>query len=329
MRIKKLTLAIVMIVALSTTLFAATPFFFSSGDYDSIKLYDPNGKRVDALTQMYSSGYIISTDNHEASFFSEFAEITLHPNTLMVLLGIESPEFYLLDGSIIISAKNKNVTVYTTTAKYSLTPYSSAEIVYTETEDSIANLSDKKITLYDALRDFNGDVPAFTSVDIITASYSPLMYELRNSQEYIKAIRFKDVEINLHADTQGILITIPETLRKSLITTFLANLETKAPEIRAMFTYRTTQDSVYLKYSSPLTESDYSKLTDELAKELLLYVKSFYRPDKPTVSTNITHLEKVPGAPQQPAVVETKVVANIPDKPIFTVKGKATVTSID
>ena len=161
MRIKKLTLAIVMIVALSTTLFAATPFFFSSGDYDSIKLYDPNGKRVDALTQMYSSGYIISTDNHEASFFSEFAEITLKPNTLMVLLGIESPEFYLLDGSIIISAKNKNVTVYTTTAKYSLTPYSSAEIVYTETEDSIANLSDKKITLYDALRDFNGDVPAY------------------------------------------------------------------------------------------------------------------------------------------------------------------------
>ena len=67
MRIKKLTLAIVMIVALSTTLFAATPFFFSSGDYDSIKLYDPNGKRVDALTQMYSSGSIISTDNHKAS----------------------------------------------------------------------------------------------------------------------------------------------------------------------------------------------------------------------------------------------------------------------
>ena len=328
MRIKKLSLAILMLVIVSATLFAANPFFFSAGDYDSLKLYDPNGKKIDALTQMYSSGYIIRTSNNEASFYSDFAEITVNPNSLLVLLNIENPEFYLLDGSIIINVFDQNVTVYTTTAKYSLKPNSIAEIIYTENEDSISNLSDQEITIYDALRDQLSVVPSYTTVDILTASYAPLMYELRTSENYIKTIKFKDIEISLNADTQGIKVNIPEGFKKSQISAFLASLETKAPDVRAMFTYRTTQDVLNLKYSTLLTESEYTKLTDKLAKELLLFIKSFYRPDTPTVNSSITILERVPSIPQ-PSVVTTKVVAEVPSKPIFTVKGKATVTSIN
>ena len=318
-----------MLVLVSATLFAANPFFFSAGDYDSLKLYDPNGKKIDALTQMYSSGYIINTSNNEASFYSDFAEITVKPNSLLVLLGIEEPEFYLLDGSIVIEVFDKEVKVFTTTAKYNLSPYAVAEIVYLENEDSISNLSKQKITLYDALRDHVDEVPSYTTVDMLTASYSPLMYELRTSESYIKTIKFKDIEISLNADTEGITINIPEGFKKSQISAFLATLETKAPDVRAMFTYRTTQDVLNLKYSNLLTESEYTKLTDKVAKELLLFIKSFYRPDAPTtVNSSVKILEIVPSAPQ-PSVITTKVVAEIPSQPIFTVKGKATVTSIN
>ena len=327
MRFKRLSLALI-VLSMSFSLFAAHSMFFSAGDYDTLNLYNPSGNKVDALTEITQSGYIIQTGEWDATFSSKFAEIIVYPNSLIALVGTDNPELYLLDGSIMIECFDKDVNVYTTTAKYELSKNAVAHIVYTNEEDTIANLSDKSIILYDALRDSKGEVAPYTIVDIMKASYNPLMYELRTAELYTKEIAFKDFKATLTADTQKITITLPQNLKRSQITSFLANLEVTNPEIRSKFTYRTTQDTITLKYAISLTEEEYTALTDQLAKELLLYIKSFYRPAEPSVNSKLTLLERIPNMPQFSAV-KTTVIADIPSTPVFSVSGSVKVKKIN
>ena len=65
MRFKRLSLALI-VLSMSFSLFAAHSMFFSAGDYDALNLYGPRGNKVDALTEMTQSGYIIQTGEWEA-----------------------------------------------------------------------------------------------------------------------------------------------------------------------------------------------------------------------------------------------------------------------
>ena len=101
MRFKRLSLALI-VLSMSFSLFAAHSMFFSAGDYDALNLYGPRGNKVDALTEMTQSGYIIQTGEWEATFSANFAEMIVYPNSLIALVGTDNPELYLLDGSIMI-----------------------------------------------------------------------------------------------------------------------------------------------------------------------------------------------------------------------------------
>ncbi|MDD7536811.1 MAG: hypothetical protein SPK48_04420 [Bullifex sp.] len=317
MRRKKLLLTVITLFTLSLSLFAAGPIYFSHGDYDSLYVYDPFGARVDALTMMSRDGYIIQTGEWESEFTSDSFSMTVYPNSLLAVVGYSDPALYLLDGGVLVQSGESGLTVYTTTAKYTLPADTSAEVIYTAEEDSITNLSGNEIAIYDALRNRKSSISAYTAVDMLTMGYDPVMYAQRVEKEYMKTVSFKGTEVVLNADREGITMTYSGTVRRSLITDFFTILDT---EIRDQFTYRISDESVYLRFSKPLSEAEYTAVTDEVASRLLTYIISLYRPSAPKIGDVSSKVnEKVPSVPVI-TQVRTRVAAPIPEAPRFTLK---------
>lgn len=323
MRRKKLLLTVITLFTLSLSLFAG-PMFFSNGDYDSLYVYDPFGVRIDALTMMTRDGYIIQTGEWESEFMSDTLTMTVYPNSLLAVVGYEKPAIYLLDGAVLAETGEADLTVYTTTARYTLPADTAAEIVYTADTDMITNLSEGEISIYDALRDEKGSVGPYTQVDMLTMSYNPLMYAERLEKAYTKTISFKNASALLTADRDGITVTYSEEIRRSVITDFFALLDNS---LREKFTYRISDGSVYLRFAERMTEAEYTAMTDEVAGYLLSYIISMFRPSAPGMDVSVRVTERVPAVPVI-TQVRTRVAAPVPEAPRFTVTTKVNLTQV-
>ncbi len=324
MRRKKLLLTVITLFTLSLSLFAG-PMFFSSGDYDSLYVYDPFGVRVDALTMMTRDGYIIQTGEWESEFMSDTLTMTVYPNSLLAVVGYDKPALYLLDGAVLAKTGDADLTVYTTTARYTLSSGTAAEIVYTSDTDTITNLSEGEIAVYDALRDAKGIVGSYTQVDMLTMSYNPVMYAERLEKAYTKTVSFKGAEAVLTADRDGITVTYSEAIRRSVITDFFALLD---ESVREKFTYRISEGSVYLRFAERMSEAAYTAATDEVAGYLLSYIISMFRPSSPALDVpSVKVTERVPAIPVI-TQVRTRVAAPVPEAPRFTVTTKVNLTQV-
>ncbi|MGN0907514.1 MAG: hypothetical protein ACI4NM_10225 [Bullifex sp.] len=324
MRRKKLLLTVITLFTLSLSLFAAGPMFFSSGEYDSLYVYDPFGVRVDALTMMTRDGYIIQTGEWESEFMSDTLSMTVYPGSLLAIVGYDKPALYILDGGVMTETVSGDLTVYTTTAKYTLPEGTRAEIIYTSDKDTITNLSGNEIQLYDALRDRKATVGAYTQVDLITMSYDPVMYAERLEKAYTSSVSFKGAEAVLTADRDGITVTYSGEVRRSVITDFFALLD---ESMREKFTYRIYEGSVYLRFADRMKEADYTALTDEVAERLLSYIISLFRPSAPGMDVSVKVTEKVPSVPVI-TQVRTRVAAPVPEVPRFTVTTTVKLTQV-
>lgn len=324
MKRKKLLLTVIALFMLPLSLSAAGPMFFSSGDYDSLYVYDPFGVRVDALTMMNRDGYIIQTGEWESEFMSDTLSMTVCPNTLLAVVGYDKPALYLLDGAILTEVLDGELTVYTSTAKYTLPAGTVAEVVYTADEDTITNLSGNTIELYDALRDRKATVASYTMVDMLTMSYDPVMYAQRVEKEYIKTVSFKGAGATLTADRDGITVAYSGTVRRSLITDFFELLD---DAMRENFTYRISDGSVYLRFAARMSEAEYTAITDDVAERLLAYIIAQFRPSAPGMNVSVAVTEKVPAVPVI-TQVRTRVVAPVPEQPRFTVTSTVKLTQV-
>lgn len=137
------------------TLSANDALIMSHGDIDSVRLFSPSGSAQDPVSEIMTDGYIIISGDSRSSFSSVFGEITLEPDTILAITGynLVSPSLYLLDGQITINIEDiRNLTVFTSTASYSLSGGGEYSFIYTSEKDLIYNYSDYEMEVYDGIR---------------------------------------------------------------------------------------------------------------------------------------------------------------------------------
>lgn len=152
---RKLILLLSLLSALVLPLCAADSLLLAEGDAASVRLYSPYGQALDPLSPIDSDGYIIQVQDTDAVFTSAFGDIAVSPDSLAAVTGFnyESPSIYLLDGQIQITTDSlSNLTIFTSSASYTISGPGEYIFVYTDSADIAINNSAYNVAVYDALR---------------------------------------------------------------------------------------------------------------------------------------------------------------------------------
>ncbi len=168
---RKLVLALMITLAALVPAFAQDALVLSEGDAGSVRLYTPSGEPADPLSMIDSDGYVIQSTDSSAVFTSPFGDILISPGTLLAVTGFnyDAPSVYLLDGQMTVNLSGLvGLTVYTTSASYSLSGQGQYIFVYTSNMDVAINNSSSDVALYDALRRQESTISAYHYSDLIT-----------------------------------------------------------------------------------------------------------------------------------------------------------------
>lgn len=176
---RKAWLALLILITSLCPVLAQNALYLSDGDTSSVSVYSPDGQINDPLVLIDSDGYIIQSSDKSVTFTSPFGNINVAPETLMAVTGFnfESPSVYLLDGQITLDITNlATLTVYTTSASYTLSGEGEYIFVYTTEEDRAVNMSENEVAVYDALRRKDSTISPLHYSDLIANQLNMPLY---------------------------------------------------------------------------------------------------------------------------------------------------------
>lgn len=153
---RKILCQLLVLVLATAGIFASDGLMMTAGDLDSVGIYAPDGSPLDPGEASVSEGCVIITEGTRTVFSSPFGEMDLGRDSIVAITGynLETPSIYILDGEVGLNLPEDvaGLTVYTTSASYTLSGKGEYIFFYTADSDMAINNSDFPISVYDGLR---------------------------------------------------------------------------------------------------------------------------------------------------------------------------------
>lgn len=153
---RKILCQLLVLVLATAGIFASDGLMMTAGDLDSVGIYAPDGSPLDPREASVSEGCVIITEGTRTVFSSPFGEMDLGRDSIVAITGynLETPSIYILDGEVGLNLPEDvaGLTVYTTSASYTLSGKGEYIFFYTADSDMAINNSDYPISVYDGLR---------------------------------------------------------------------------------------------------------------------------------------------------------------------------------
>ena len=315
---RKLVLALMITLAALVPAFAQDALVLSEGDAGSVRLYTPSGEPADPLSMIDSDGYVIQSTDSSAVFTSPFGDILISPGTLLAVTGFnyDAPSIYLLDGQMTVNLSGLvGLTVYTTSASYSLSGQGQYIFVYTSNMDVAINNSSSDVALYDALRRQESTISAYHYSDLITRQLD--MPISAPEEELTGSWSFRGYELQYEASTNGSgFVTYPAGLITNAdIDAFMASYAasrnlTSLGDVK----YENIQDGwLVFSYPAGYGEEDIAYVINDFLGYLGDYLAAIFVPAAPQfTSVDATVRPDVAPAPQ---LLEPVVTTAVPQAP--------------
>lgn len=283
----RLSLIVLTAVVAVMPAVAADALTFIEGDYDSISLYDPTGKRVDHMIDISTGGYIIrSKAQSDAVFDSPFGTITANGQTLFSVTGFsaENPTIYLLDGVLTLHVTaDIPLTVYTTTAKYDIAGAGTYQIFYTEDEDLFLVIQGADVTVTDPLRSQTHQLTAGSYVNLLSDKVENRTGEVVEITETSVdgSLTMFGYTITYSLGRESATFLYPEVITTADAEGFFSYLAEAHPEF-AVSSYSLTDGKAVVGYGLRLTSAEREALVDYFADFVSGYLTKLLVPPAPT-----------------------------------------------
>lgn len=272
---------------------AADALTFIEGNYDSISLYDPAGKRVDNMVDISAGGYIIrSRAQSDAVFSSPFGTITTNGQALFSVTGIsaDAPSIYLLDGILTLHiTADVPLTVYTTTARYDVDGAGTYQIFYTEDEDLFLVIEGADVKVSDPLRSQSYKITAGSYVNLLSDTVETRTGEVvamtENNVEGTLSMFGYTLTYSLGRENGT--FTYPEFITVADADDFFNFLAETNPEFAAS-SYSLTDGKAVVSYGIRLTASEREVLASYFADFISAYLTKLLVPPAPVFGSVTT-----------------------------------------
>lgn len=153
---RKILCQLLVLVLATAGIFASDGLMMTAGDLDSVGIYAPDGSPLDPRQASVSEGCVIITEGTRTVFSSPFGHLDLGRDSIVAITGynLETPSIYILDGEVGLDLPEDvaGLTVYTTSASYTLSGKGEYIFFYTADSDMAINNSPSPISVYDGLR---------------------------------------------------------------------------------------------------------------------------------------------------------------------------------
>ena len=333
---RKLVLALMITLAALVPAFAQDALVLSEGDAGSVRLYTPSGEPADPLSMIDSDGYVIQSTDSSAVFTSPFGDILISPGTLLAVTGFnfDAPSIYLLDGQMTVNLSGLvGLTVYTTSASYSLSGQGQYIFVYTSNMDVAINNSSSDVALYDALRRQESTISAYhySEAPAETAAETPVevpaqtpaeetVAEVPAVPEYITLTgswSFRGYELQYEASSNGSgFVTYPAGLITNAdIDAFMASYAaSRNLSSLGGVKYENIQDGwLVFSYPAGYGEEDIAYVIDDFLGYLGDYLAAIFVPAAPQFTSVDTTVR--PDVAPAPQLLEPVVTTAVPQAP--------------
>ncbi len=168
---RKILCQLLVLVLATAGIFASDGLMMTAGDLDSVGIYAPDGSPLDPREASVSEGCVIITEGTRTVFSSPFGEMDLGRDSIVAITGynLETPSIYILDGEVGLNLPEDvaGLTVYTTSASYTLSGKGEYIFFYTADSDMAINNSDFPISVYDGLRKTESTISAHHYSDMM------------------------------------------------------------------------------------------------------------------------------------------------------------------
>lgn len=299
----------ITLLAILTIFLAGLPaagLVLASGDPDCVAVYLPSGQYSGAHTSIESDGYIIHCNGTDAVFSSPFGDIGMQDGTLLAITGynLDRPSIYLLDGVVSIDVTTlSTLTVYTTSASYSLAGSGQYVFAYTSDMDACINNSDTTVGVYDALRRSSSVIRPYHYSDLLTNQLDkPIISHTSTQSEddhytISGAYSFRGYSLQYGFSTCGSgSVTYPAGLvTKGDIDAFMAYYvsTTSIREVMDVIYTVPLDGTVEFTYPAIYSEGDISMVVEDFILCLDDYLSSLFVPAAPEMLEASTTTEVV------------------------------------
>lgn len=168
---RKILCQLLVLVLATAGIFASDGLMMTAGDLDSVGIYAPDGSPLDPREASVSEGCVVITEGTRTVFSSPFGEMDLGRDSIVAITGynLETPSIYILDGEVGLNLPEDvaGLTVYTTSASYTLSGKGEYIFFYTADSDMAINNSDFPISVYDGLRKTESTISAHHYSDMM------------------------------------------------------------------------------------------------------------------------------------------------------------------
>lgn len=194
MKLKKLIFCLVAVIIIANSLFAATTEFSIVNQKDA-RIYDSSYNKLVFPKIINQNSYIIRTGKEEVVLSSDFADLYISPDSIFSITSFnkQNPSIYLLYGQVnlyILYPFSVEITCYTPTTSFKLSEVGEYIIISNDKSESIYNLSQGNINVYDSIRDKNFTLSTYNYIDLLKGKS-----ELEISKEVYKATSIFSDEI--------------------------------------------------------------------------------------------------------------------------------------
>lgn len=328
---RKLILLLSLLSALVLPLCAADSLLLAGGDAASVRLYSPYGQALDPLSAIDADGYIIQVQDTDAVFTSAFGDIAVSPDSLVAVTGFnyDSPSIYLLDGQIQVTTDSlSNLTIFTSSASYTISGPGEYIFVYTDSADIAINNSASNVAVYDALRRASSTIRPYHYSNLLENQLDlPLLSLTETDGSTVSgSYSFRGLSLDYSFTTEGSgYVSYPSGLvSESNVGSFFLSFASDSGLAGLDSVVYTWQDGrIDFTYPSSYTADEISAVVTDFLIYLDNYLSGIFTPPAPEFAAPVTTVEaqqnetEAGGTQTQAAQPETETPAdsNVPVPP--------------
>ncbi len=162
-----------LIVMMSSAIFADDSVFIGDGDITALHLYDAQGnplKATDELAQNIAQGWIINNPDTPILIVTPLGTVNIFANSLVVIGNLvdKNADLYLVSGQATFTTTNMDggkLTITTPVSRYTMDGNGEMMVISSDTEESVTNFSGK-VTSYNSLTGAKRTIQAFEKLDM-------------------------------------------------------------------------------------------------------------------------------------------------------------------